>query len=381
MKADYKYTGEKPDHISYSQIQTGRCLYKYMQQKLKNKFPVGNDAIKKGKFVHEVIYRYTDYCVKEHTEADYEKLNEIFESLFNKSGLPDSTYMEMRDIIYTFGEKEIEAEKINDYEKRETIEFEKGKKIVVILDRTNAYRNERGSCMDILDFKNSMVLPTKADVEKNLQLRIYRYAGINFLYPGFEEYRAGIHNTRYNFIRWTDYYKPFDLSIDFDNIKSYLSRQFDRLLKTDEYPPERCAACTEYGGCEIMNAGLCPLWTESEVEKLKKEMDVKSRVQLYRYLKMQADNIRKELQIEFKVKEPENIDGGMVGYQGKKSFSYDLQKFVNYCEAGGLNLSGELSKTAAEKIIGKAKIKKLSGVEKEFFDEMKIKKCSTVFKI
>ena len=78
-----------PDHISNSQIETGACLYKYAKVRLQKEVEVTNPAIIAGRFVHEVIHRYTAECLKLKTDADFEAMSAIIESVAKATNVPD----------------------------------------------------------------------------------------------------------------------------------------------------------------------------------------------------------------------------------------------------------------------------------------------------
>ena len=377
----YIYDGKKPEHISHSQIEAGRCLYYYMRTRLAKDVSIESEPMRKGSLVHNIIHKYTDYCVKHRMDSDYEVLKEIFETEFNNAKLEEDSYIEMRDIVYRFGEKDMEVEKINDFEKKEVIEFSPGKYITVIIDRTNAYETGQGTGLEVIDFKNSMILPTKDDVNNHKQLRLYRWAAMEYLYPGFEVVRTAIHNTRYNFIRFSDWASPMDLIIEFDNIAAFVSRQYDRLLHSKEYNPTRCAICTEYSGCPLINE--CGMWSKKEIDGLKNKK-VDDRVRLLRYYKSQLTEIEWMVKKELKDVNPIAVDEKEAGFISSVGYSYDMQKFFNYCKERSISLEGyTIGKTIAEKVMtkGRTSIKKMRPDQIAELEAMRVPEGSNRFKI
>ena len=68
----------KPNHISHSQIQLGRCLYRYKQMKIERKYKDESVPMELGGLVHHIIYTYSKECIENKLEADYPYLSIIF---------------------------------------------------------------------------------------------------------------------------------------------------------------------------------------------------------------------------------------------------------------------------------------------------------------
>ena len=83
---------KKKGHISYSQIQNGRCLFKYKMVNLLGNVKVVNDAMREGSFVHDVIYEYTRQCIEAGHESDAETMEKIFDAKFTSFKLDQKIY-------------------------------------------------------------------------------------------------------------------------------------------------------------------------------------------------------------------------------------------------------------------------------------------------
>jgi hypothetical protein len=368
---------EKPDHISSSQIELGQCPYKYYRLRLLKDIENSSEAMSIGSAVHEIVFLYTHFCKKNKIDSDFDEMNKIIDKVFNKyqNKISESSYIDIRKNALEFGERGINFESIGDCEERRIVEFEPGKKIHLIIDRTDSYMMEGGSALDISDYKNTMKIFTKSDVEKLPQLNIYKYIGCKFLYPGFDLVRTGIYHTRYNFPRYSDRQKVAELEQEFENTHKYLCRQWDRLIVSDDYHPKKCAACWAYGGCAVMEAKECPLYTDAEVKKMKLG-DIDGKVRAYRKMDIDIKSLGSQIREFFKNNPVKEIDGKDTGYDSSESYNYDLSGFVDYAKKFCIPFSGlSLSKTAVEKSI--KKILPFKGMTPGELDDMKAMRLET----
>ena len=88
MKDQYVFNGERPNHISYSQIESAQCLYHYLRVRLlKN---IDTESLPKtiGKAVHKIVYLYTALCMKNKNDADWEDINKIVDAVFKEYDIP-----------------------------------------------------------------------------------------------------------------------------------------------------------------------------------------------------------------------------------------------------------------------------------------------------
>lgn len=351
-------TLKKKAHISHSQIMNGRCLHKYKMINLLNKINPSSPAMVFGSTVHNIIYIYTKGCMEGAMEADFDLMNKLIDENFNKSGLSETMYQTFRETLLEFAEKGVNFDTLLDYEKRFHVNIgadDKPMYVDGIIDRINSYRDDRGSVIEIVDYKNSMNIMSEEDVKENLQLKIYRYIACNYEYQGYDYVRTGIYHTRYNYTRWTDLVKVSDLSTEFENTEKFLIRQWSRLIETpdDQYLPEKGEVCWEYGGCPVMLSEQCPLYKKSMVNKLKKG-SIEDKIRAVRKIDIDRDMIIAELKDYFKTNEPMNVDGKDVGYQVSFSEKYPLLEFYNFANKLSLPLDGiTISKTDVKKSLKK----------------------------
>lgn len=360
MNHNYTFDGEKPDHISHSQINLGKCLYKYLRLRLLQDIKNESAPMALGKIIHEIIYKYTDELVKQRLQADYELLTTVIENVFRETNYSEEVYKDAREIAIQFGEREIGYDKILAYEQKKKVKIGSdkfGKDIIIelVIDRVNSYR-EHGTVLELIDYKNQFNILTQADVEKHDQLNMYKYLSCEFLYPNFDWVRIGVHFTRYNFVRWGELKRVKDCSIDFDNMQNYLIRQWERLQNSQEYPPQRGAACFEYNQCPVMEMGECPLWTKKQVDALCVSEIIEDKINAYRKLLLDADTLKAQIRKHFENNANKVIGGKTCGFQKRVTSSYLVKPWYEYCAKLGIDIGkAKISKTEAEKPINKFK--------------------------
>lgn len=317
---------KKKDHISYSQIQNGRCLHRYKTINLQGKIDVFNDAMKEGAFVHNVIYEYTKKCVEAGHESDFETMNQIFEEKFSNYHIDESKYIDIRSNMMNFAEKGVNFETILDYEKEFNVKFD-DVCITGVIDRVNCYKNSNNeSVIEIVDYKNMDGIYTSEEVEQDLQLRIYRYIACEHLYSGYDVVRVGIYNTKYNFPRWGSFVKISDLKKrEFYDIETFLKRQWERLINTadDMYVPERGSACWEYGQCEVLRRGLCSAYKDKDVGS------IENKVRQLRKIDADRNELIVSVKEYFKGSKNIEVDGIEVGFKTAMSKKYNAVNFIN----------------------------------------------------
>ena len=261
----------------------------------------------------------------------------------------------MRSNLLEFAENGLEFDNILDYEKRFRVDVGNGVIIEGIIDRVNCYRTPDGSVLEIIDYKNHNMILNEADIINHTQLSLYEYIACTFLYPGYDMVRKGIYHTRYNFVRWSPMRKIIDCSMDFESTEKYLHRQWERLVNTpdDKYIPEKSEACWAYGGCEVMLKGLCPAFTEKQVEAMKTG-SIEDKIRTLRKNDIERKTVLAQVKEYFKDKECLDVDGKLVGFQPSMSYKYDLIGFIEFAKTLGISLVGlKLNKTDAERSIKK----------------------------
>jgi hypothetical protein len=374
---------QKPDHISATQIETGKCLYKYYRLRLLK--DIGEDTLPKrlGKCVHDVISNYTDHCVKNKIDGDFEQLELLIQKYADEYKIPDGEYHDMRRNLCEFGEQGINFDTILEYEVEQNVEFLPGKKIIVKLDRLDSFVNSSGhSVLRIRDYKNSMKIYSAGDVEESMQLKIYKIIAAFFLYPGFDYIQVGIHHTRYNFVRWGELERIKDLGTEREEMINFLDRQYSRLLETEDYQPEKGESCWKFGGCEVMVCGECPAYKGYDKKNYDDFIDAEilEKARAAKYYDIQAKELSKDVRLYFKDAKCEELDGTLTGYHSTESFGYNLGKFVKFAEREGIDLNDlEIGKTAAEKALKKSR--KLRDYDPDELEKIKVYSKRTTFKM
>jgi hypothetical protein len=380
---------KKPDHISHSQIDTGKCLYKYYKTRLTGEVKKENAAMDEGAMVHKVIFDYTKQCIEKGIkDGDYELIDQLIDEHFDEVKLPEHVYIQARENLLGFAEKGFDFDNILAFEEKHTIDIGDGVMVELHIDRVNSYKSPNGSVIEIVDYKNHRNILTQEEVEQNLQLLIYKYIACMFLYPWAENVRVGIYHVRYNYTRWSKLKPVAELQTEFDSVRKFLVRQWQRLIETpeDKYEPQRGIACLDYGLCEVLQCGQCPLYTQEEVEKLKQSKEIDEQVQAYRKLNADVSQLKKEIMSYFKSNDMMEIDGKNVGYAPTESCKYKLGDLLDFGEKYGVSFNDLiLGKTEVEKIIKKAfsvkKVDNLADVEKVDLEQCQEWQYSNTFKI
>lgn len=352
----------KRDHISYSQIQTAKCLYRYKLLYIDEEVERKSVRMEVGKAVHQIICDYTQKCLDENVDSDFDFMDEAISVAVQASGLNPDEYPEVRKICINFAEKGFRREYTLSAEQavRAVIgQDEQGKDIIVEarIDRIDTWEHPvSGVCLDVIDYKNQLNILTAAQVDESRQLALYRYLAFNHLgLKGYTLSRVGIYFTQYNYLRWNsieaipigEYYE------DFRAVEDWLRLHWSRIMYAKEYEPERGPWCWENEGCPVMEAGKCPLWTEKQIVEEKEKHTVEG---LARFVRM-IDHRRKQGLDELKAlmseaEENVEVDGGMVGHVGTVTTTYKLSEILAWGELFGVSFDDiEVSKTAVEKAI------------------------------
>lgn len=385
---------KKPDHISHSAIQTGKCLLKYKHLVLLEDVKDERVEMDIGKLKHEIIYEYSRQCIKQKLESDFELMDKLVDKMFKESKLSMDYYENVRQCCINFGEKGFRYESMLDFEKHDTITIGQDKsgkdiKVEFVIDRIDAWDSKDGATLGVLDYKSNKNVLTKADVNNHPQLKLYQYIACRYLYPkGFYMSRKGIYYLEYNFTRWGGPAQSMgDLADQFDNTEHFLILQWDRLINTDDdkYLPERGDHCFEYGGCPVMLKCKCPLWTGEEMNNWKGEHTIKDKTRLVRILDHERKMALDELKTLVGDKEYE-VDGYKVGYQGKESYKYDFVKMTEYFQENHVILEPEsisFGKTEVDKVLKKhhgVKVTQLPDEDLKPIEDCRIQTLSKSFK-
>ena len=354
---------KKKEHISYSQIQTGRCKLRYKHLVLLKDIEEESEPMRLGKVVHKIIAEYSRECIKNKLEADYELIEHVIENCFNESGLGEEHYKKVRATCIAFGERGFYYDTLLLYEqafKFKVCDDRDGNPIIVkgIVDRVNVYETPNGACADIIDYKNQKNIMTEEQVWNHDQLNLYAYWFFMEAYRnGFYFGRTGIYHTAYNFTRWMgDRKHVSDWSTSFDNTEKWLVRQWNRLILSDDFKPERGNWCFQYSGCPVMKEGKCPLWSEKEVEQMRKGTMVADKVRVLRKFDFDRKVTLSSVKELFEIDETADVDGQAVGYEPSIGYSYDLTKFMKWLDKYEVVPEGlTVTKTNAEAIVKRLK--------------------------
>ena len=268
-----------------------------------------------------------------------------------------------------------------DYEKEFNIKLDDGI-LNGYIDRVNLYKNQIGErVLQIIDYKYSYKNYTKGEIDKLLQLRIYRYAAIKELYKNCDIIQLGIYNVRYNYIRYGEEVKVDTLSKELESMENFLNEKWKEIKIVKEYPCIKSSACNDYGGCQVMIEGKCPAFSKEEVDKILKSDDIIEQVKIVRALKSQVKNATEKLKEHFENNAPIEVDGEMVGFIVKMSCKYFISAMLKLKEKYGVNIDSlTISKTEAEKIMKKHFGKKIEEIISELKEDI-INTSSNSFEI
>jgi RecB family exonuclease len=310
-----------------------------------------NEAMMEGATVHQIIYDYTKHVTKH--GIDYEAMDRIIDQRFDATRLSEEVRASNRLPLLKFAESGINPTSILDFERRFKQDIGNGVRVEGVVDRTNCWRQDTGSVIEIVDYKNIQNVRSKDEVDGDMQLKIYKYVGCTWLYRNYDFVRVGIYHCRFNFIRWTDMIRVDDCAAEFENTDKYLQRQWKRLIETplEDMKPEKGPACFEYGGCDVAKAGKCPAYSKEAMSKMMIG-DMDDMVRAHRKMKHDVEALGKKIREHFKTNAPCVIDGKSVGYAPTISYRYWLVRFYEWAKEKRIDMSGmKISKTDVEKAI------------------------------
>lgn len=182
-KAEVKKTevGMPKDHISFSQISMyDRCSRTYKLRYYDKIKSVESDPLKFGKLMHKCIHQVNKFIVglKSKSELDPEDVKKIYEAEFHKEKYDFDLYQRGWQNLLNYAEETFKSSASIfkcEYEVGVdlTDETDANKKIRLmgIIDRIDTVPGG----LEIIDFKSGGMLPSKNEVDNNLQLNIYAY--------------------------------------------------------------------------------------------------------------------------------------------------------------------------------------------------------------
>jgi hypothetical protein len=344
-------------HISYSSISAFQCPYRYFKIYIDKTLKRESILMQTGKIIHECINEYSDACIKLKLESDYEVMQKTIKTALSKESVTSEQEIEIRETLLEFAENNIGYDKLLDHEIDAFIPLDSNDKFVeVIIDRTNAYRDNEGArVLEIIDYKHSYLIMTAVEVDNSLQLKIYEWAALKQIYKNYDKIRKGIYNTRYGFIRYGKMRNVADLGKEIEGMDNYLNEQWIKIKEAKDYPCIKSEACTQYGGCPLMLSGECPEYSKDQIEKILRSDDIIELVRTVRMLELQIDEAKAKIKQHFSTNGPIEVDGKKV--EAKYSFSYKyLFACLNFIkEKYKLNLDEiEIGKKEVEDILKKA---------------------------
>jgi len=347
-----KQKPRNPTTLSHSQIEHGRCLYRYLHGYINKEVELASGpGITKGSFIHQVVADYVKYCVTNKVQGDFEKFNEIFKARFKSFKVPEEYYKELWEQSMEFGAKSVHFENVLDIENKFKFEIDPGKIITGVIDITRLYHDENldEDVLNIIDYKNQANI-LKVDEIPTEQLRIYTIP-IFLMYPGIKYFRRGIYYLKYNFIQQEpEPVSRMDIAVEIDATKEMLLRQWDRIRNATSHPPQTGEHCFKYGGCVFLKNKECPKFNDINKNK---PTDIENKIRKCKEHKLLAKELEAEIKEGLK-SECITVDDKEVGYALTEETKYNLNQFVEFAKKYDIDLSElNVSKTQAEKLIKK----------------------------
>lgn len=334
-----------------------RCMYRFKLQRITRQVRVTTPEMIRGRFVHDVLHEYVRQCVDGKMDSDAETLRIVLEEKRKTSGSTDADYEEFREPLFRFAERPCEWRDVLALECREDVDIGAGMKCQVVIDRANLRKTPEGTLVEIVDYKTSAKVNTAKQVSEDPQLNLYRYAAANHLWPGNDFYRVGIYHVRYNKIVWGSPPKRLhEFGPQDEAVEDRIRRNWQKIHETpvEEMLPEKGPQCDEFKGCPVRDKGLCPAFSEEAVVEMASG-SIEDRVRACRRMKGELNKVVTTIRADMLDKEPIVVDGKLVGYKESDSWSYPLQRFLEFAQAYGIPLAGiNLTKSTAEKAIKKA---------------------------
>lgn len=377
-----------PDHISYSQVQMGRCLHAYDKIYLGEEYEDDRSALTYGKLVHETIFEYTRECIERNIEADFELMDELIDRKFKESGLEQGYYPEFRNNLIRYGEKGFRHDRILDFERKFREEIgtdEQGKPVILegVIDRIDVYDNFGTAVVEIIDYKNQQNIESQTDIYDDQQLWVYTMVAMMHLYKGkFFALRKGKYFTRYNYLVY-DRDQPYDVNevvSQFDTMEKWLIQAHNRIRYEKDRSPTKCAQCHAHTGCPILKAGECPAWDPEKAEDMIGD-DVEAVVRRARLLKFQLkEEVDRLKELVLRSDEPMEVDDEELGWYKRDSYKYKAEEVINELDNAHVDCGSlTLSKADVDKLVKKAQKTADHDLE-ELIASFRIPTMSTVFK-
>jgi len=347
----------KKPTLSWSKIHKAKCLLRYKHHYIdKDIQDEQTDPMKVGALVHDIIFAYSQACIDQHVDGDYELLTELVDNMFKESELDLEYYKQVRGSVIRFAERSFRFEYMKDFEREGTAEIgvdSKGMPILIAykIDRTDVEETPSGPCLFTIDYKNQLNLLSETEVADHEQLQLYDYLNCYHIHPNYAIHQRGIYFIRWGSLRWAGEYRTLGEDTEyFDNIEAWLRMQWERIIYATKYYPTPGKYC--FDPCPVFTAGKCPIWSKEQVEAYRTGHELIEKV---RYLR-RLDHMRKQAYDEVKALAPDEetveVDGTEVGYTVSESYNYGFDELLKWCKKNGVSLSDMgLSKYAVEKTV------------------------------
>jgi hypothetical protein len=175
--------------VSFTQLSTyDRCPKWYKSHYFEKVKKPSSEAMEFGSLLHEAVKKVNQLLVKykNKTEIDAEEVKKIYETEFSRRHFDFGTYQRGLNCILDYSEKTFRS--LADifkleYEVNLKLKDDAGNETELkgIIDRID---NREGG-LEIIDFKSGALMPSRDEVDDNLQLNIYAYI-LSKRFPGYK---------------------------------------------------------------------------------------------------------------------------------------------------------------------------------------------------
>lgn len=339
----------KMKHYSYSKISTYQgCPRKFKLQYIDKLPEVPSDALEIGSEVHEWIKNYTQHCQDAGLQTDLEFLRSV------------NARPEVMELLERFADTHMFAPGNYTFEEMWKMDFE-GYTWWAVVDLLE----DRGETVIITDYKTDRAIRSQADIESDLQLKIYAERASEKV-PEAQEFICRIDFVRFGVIREVTYMRE-----DIPKIKREMLSAVERIESDEEFkarPGAMCAWCSWTADCPAIKAdGVEVITCPEDAEKLAaQKIAIEAR-------KKQIDALLKEYcTVEGNIE----VNGMSVGWQISETDKYpNTESIARIIEANGRDPYPFLRVDA----VAIKKLLKQDGMRDELDDYIETSK-STTFK-
>ena len=380
-----KTKNKKNDYLSHTQIQTGLCPMRYDAMYNKGLYKDRESLpLSIGKFKHEFVQHYVNYCVEAEQDSDPDMMKEIFTKIWEKYYIPEENYQEIFNECLEFAEKNVSFQNVLDTEKRCRVEFAPGKFVEGIIDARRIYKfrgiakKDNDDILHIIDYKNQANI-LKPEEILTPQMKIYTFLSFHDL-PKFKYYRRLIYFLKYNFIRGhEDEDNPtplIDIELEIEQTKEWLLREWDKLKDAKEYPAVTGPHCYAWEGCPLLKDGKCP-------KIKKKDFDsIDDMVRKVFQMDVQLKDLKKKAKAYIKENGNVTVDDKEVGFLPVDSENFPFEPAYDIAKDSKFDFSNEnFPKTLMNKIIKHTETKLDASKLIRAIDKIRMDTKDTKFKI